>query len=82
METFLPYLLNTAERYRDTSKISTLGPFAYFLSKITSSQFSNEGTFYHKLYVLEKLDKVYRGVRLPEKIFEEYKNKFIKKENL
>jgi hypothetical protein len=35
METFIPYILNQAERDKDSSKILTLGPYAYALKIIT-----------------------------------------------
>ena len=35
METFLTYNLNNADRYKDKSKIESLGPFACVLGEIT-----------------------------------------------
>jgi hypothetical protein len=35
METFLPYTLNKAEREKDASKVMSLGPFAFALSRIS-----------------------------------------------
>jgi len=70
LETFLPYSLNLAYRNGDSSKVLSLGPYASVLREITK-----RGQTKRK----EKLNSttsLYRGVSVPEQIFEEYKNKF------
>ena len=76
METFLPYTLNKAEREKDASKVKSLGPFGWVLGNISMLAYSKRK---------DKLTSetfVYRGVKLPLKIFEEYKDIQNKKERL
>ena len=67
METFLPYTLNLADRNRDASKVLSLGPFAWVLKNIFWEAQSSREDFYW-----DPLTLVYRGVKLPLKIFEAY----------
>ena len=77
METFLPYKLNLAERNHDLSKLFTLGPFALVLHTITGEVLNKNAfpnTKFSHMYLT--INNVYRGAKLPEKIFEDYKDKF------
>ena len=68
METFLPYSLNKAERNQDSTKIKSLGPFSWVLGLISyRAQSKREDKLTAESYV-------YRGVKLPVKIFDEYKD--------
>ena len=78
METFLPYSLNKAERNQDASKLYSLGKFAWVLQLI-----SKEGYLIRaKKDKLSPLTFVYRGVKLPKNVFEDYKDKKNKNEKL
>ena len=61
-ETFLYKDLKKASRDKDESKIITLGPYALVLSFILLKAKQSKKS---------KVDFVYRGMRIPKKLFEE-----------
>jgi hypothetical protein len=77
METFVYRSLNQGERNKDSSKVFSIGPFAWVLGVISYKAQSNK-----KKFKWDPSTLVFRGVQLPKSIFNEFKDKQIRNEEL
>ena len=77
MENFAIYELNRASRFKDESKVATLGPWAFALGKVINGAQSRRTDL--SKYDHNKQQDLYRGGGITAKEIEEYQKMVGKK---